>query len=250
MRRWYELAALVGVVAAGTIGWRIYIVSVDAQRRALEYECLTSKNADEQIAVCNKLMEHFAQSRALGYSEISFALWKKADFGGALAMADQAVAAEGEEASRWLRYSSRASLYSQVNDEPKAVADYSRAIELKPDNANLYFRRGQSRQRTGDHGGAIADLDVAITIGPAKAVHYQARAGSYGALRNWSAVVADWSRSIEMLPRDAEAYFHRGNAYAEMGDYEHAKKDFEQALALDPGFNRARNNLQRVDKLL
>lgn len=253
MRRWYKFSALLGIAAAGVIAWRFHVVSVDAQRRTLEHDCLTVENADKQIAVCNNLIEHFAQSRAFGYHEVSVSLFKKADLTGALAMADKAIIAEGEVPSKSGRYSWRALIYSRINDETKAIADYSRAIELESDNAHLYVlyvRRGMSRQRNGDHGGAIADLDTAITIGPARATDYQVRASAYAALHNWNAVIEDWSKSIELLPGDAEAYFHRGSAYAELGDHEHAKKDFEQAIVLNPAFSRARDNLQRLNQHL
>ncbi|MDJ1173519.1 tetratricopeptide repeat-containing S1 family peptidase [Roseofilum capinflatum] len=46
----------------------------------------------------------------------------------------------------------------------KAIADYSRALELEPENAFTYGNRGLARSRIGDQEGAIADLQQAAEL--------------------------------------------------------------------------------------
>ena len=82
----------------------------------------------------------------------------------------------------------------------EAVADYSRAIEQLPQDADLRTMRGDARHRLGQYPEALADLN----------------------------------RSIELAPQHADTYTERGNVYAEIGDFERAAHDFRQALQIDP----------------
>ena len=56
-----------------------------------------------------------------------------------------------------------------------AIADYSRAVELSPDNTDAYIRRGVAKLSLGDHDGAIADFDRAIGLNPERADAYNNR---------------------------------------------------------------------------
>ena len=47
-----------------------------------------------------------------------------------------------------------------------AIAAYSKAIELDPDDAEFYYRRGRSKHFLGEHQAAISDYDKAIEIEP------------------------------------------------------------------------------------
>ena len=81
-----------------------------------------------------------------------------------------------------------------------AIADYSRAIELNPEDADAYYNRGNAKSELGDYDSAIADYD----------------------------------RVIAIKPDDADAYNNRGNAKSKLGDHDGAEMDFKRALKLDP----------------
>ena len=48
----------------------------------------------------------------------------------------------------------------------QAVRDFSRAIELDPDDAESYYERGMSRVELGEYDGAIEDFDRAAKLDP------------------------------------------------------------------------------------
>lgn len=52
----------------------------------------------------------------------------------------------------------------QLKDYIGAIADYSKAIELKPDNADAYYNRGNSKILLKDYNGAITDYSKAIEL--------------------------------------------------------------------------------------
>ena len=56
-------------------------------------------------------------------------------------------------------------------DYDRAIADYDRAIQLKPDYAEAYVNRGWAYNAKGDYDRAIADFDRAIQLKPDYASH-------------------------------------------------------------------------------
>lgn len=51
-----------------------------------------------------------------------------------------------------------------------------------------------------------------------------------------------------MNPEDLAAYINRGNAYYYKGSYDQAIADWRKVLALDPGNDLAKNNIESVEK--
>ncbi|MDR2491690.1 MAG: zinc-ribbon domain-containing protein, partial [Spirochaetaceae bacterium] len=63
----------------------------------------------------------------------------------------------------------RAKEYAKKRDYDKAIAEYTKAIELDPDNVAAYVRRGEAyycRDDDGDDNRAIADYTRAIKLDP------------------------------------------------------------------------------------
>ena len=60
----------------------------------------------------------------------------------------------------------------QQNQSEQAIADYTQAIELDPNNAGVYFNRGVANETLNQYGEAIKDYTQAIGIDPSNAVAY------------------------------------------------------------------------------
>ena len=58
-------------------------------------------------------------------------------------------------------YHNRASAYALSGDLDRAIADYTRAIELNPDSATAYDDRGRAYAAKGDYTRAVADVTKA-----------------------------------------------------------------------------------------
>ncbi len=56
-----------------------------------------------------------------------------------------------------------------------ALADFDKAIEMRPNYANAYYGRGVVKKATGDLDGAITDLTKAIQIRPSDPSPYWVR---------------------------------------------------------------------------
>ncbi|MBW4497639.1 MAG: serine protease [Oscillatoria princeps RMCB-10] len=136
-------------------------------------------------------------------------------------------------------YKSRGFLRSALGDEKGAIADYTKAIELKPDLAETYINRGVSRSALGDKQGAITDYNKAIELKPDDFVAYSNRGAALSALGYKQEAIADFSKAIKLQPDDAEAYYNRGVARSVLEDKQGAIADFNKAIELKPDFAKA-----------
>ena len=87
-----------------------------------------------------------------------------------------------------------------------AIADYTAAINLKPDYAEAYYDRGNAKDGLGDYQGAVADFTKAIELNPDYAQAYNKRGFAYLMLGPKSKARADFKRAIELgyrVPQEA-----------------------------------------------
>ncbi len=115
-----------------------------------------------------------------------------------------------------------------------AIADYSKVIQLKPDNAIAYYNRGLAENDKGDLDTALADYDKAIQLEPAFAFAYSNRGNTKKTKGDLTGALADFNKAIELKPDYALAYCSRGNAKALKGDLDGALADYDKAIQLKP----------------
>ncbi|MYA72014.1 tetratricopeptide repeat protein [Candidatus Poribacteria bacterium] len=85
-------------------------------------------------------------------------------------------------------YFMRGNVRYDVGDYRGAIAAYSSAIRLKPDNVYAYLLRGRAKANLGQHFAAISDYDTAIRFNPDYASAYFYRGASKVLLnRTWEA---------------------------------------------------------------
>jgi tetratricopeptide (TPR) repeat protein len=63
-------------------------------------------------------------------------------------------------------YYNRALAYENLDKFNEAIADFTRAIALDPENAEAYLYRGIDKTRIGDKAGGNADIETAKRINP------------------------------------------------------------------------------------
>lgn len=142
-------------------------------------------------------------------------------------------------------YKDRAATRHQRGEYDKAITDYTRALELDPSAADLYFARSASHCKNHRYEQAVADLTKAIGISPSNARHYHARGEISHEQRvrlrrgSFDSAIADYSRAIELDSQNAQYYLDRGVAYHNqrhytgLGDYNKAINDYDRAIELD-----------------
>ena len=65
--------------------------------------------------------------------------------------------------------------YAKAKDHNGAIRDYTKAIELDPNDANAYYNRGVSKENLGDLNGACADWKKAAALGHKNAAKWVAK---------------------------------------------------------------------------
>jgi tetratricopeptide (TPR) repeat protein len=127
-------------------------------------------------------------------------------------------------------YYRRADERSEQKDYRGAIAEYTKAIQLKPDYAEVYISRGRARYNLQDYQGAIADYNQSIRLKPHFSGAFFGRGQSRFYLKDYQGAIADYDQAIRMAPSFAMAYAGRGEVRLRLQDYQGAVADFDQAI--------------------
>lgn len=131
-------------------------------------------------------------------------------------------------------YGKRGRVYMTQNEDDKAIADFTRAIELQP-NAWLHWAdRGTSQRRLKQFDAAFADLSEALQRNDQIAWVWDERAQTQVSQELYDEALADYSQAIELDSKDANYWNRRGVAYEKHGQVEQALADYTQATKLSP----------------
>jgi len=147
-------------------------------------------------------------------------------------------------------YMERGNLYSmnlpkERGGDEKAVADYSRCLEIKPDDFSARWNRANHYRGSGKADEAIADWTVIIQGDVDFSRQLEGKFKSIaGALvwrgliyqqnkKDYSKAIADYTAAIQMNPNAEYAHRSRGECYELLGETEKAQLDF----AIEPKRN-------------
>lgn len=163
-------------------------------------------------------------------------------------------------------YSTRASLYAEIEQYQKAIDDYSVVISRNPEDEDALYERALCRLMNSDTIGARLDLETIDKFNPKSAKSRLGMAMVYKAMgenamavelydalikanpKSWSllrdraevyffskrlgAAMLDIDKSIQMNGRDPLSYFLRAKIRWAKGDREYARRDLNRAIEL------------------
>ena len=139
--------------------------------------------------------------------------------------------------------------------ENSAIDDYTFVIQLDrdgPDAVDAYVLRGGLYHVQGHHDRAIADFTAAIRLAPQDAEAYYNRGLVYQDQGHYELAIRDFDQAVTLAPHDPNAHYFRGAAYmfygTEAADLDQAKQSFTAAIRhFDAGVppRQARANLRR-----
>jgi tetratricopeptide (TPR) repeat protein len=129
----------------------------------------------------------------------------------------------------------------EANQAEKAAAVQSRALELKPQDADLWVDRGLSYAAVRAWPRAISDIDRALTIEPYKVEIYVLRAAAWRNAGNPAKALADADRALTIAPDNPDIVLERALALQAQGNHKSAAADFNKVLKLaKPGSDTAK----------
>ena len=122
----------------------------------------------------------------------------------------------------------------QADNPEAAISQYTRALELNPNDPEALANRSQLYFKIGNTEGALADITQAIENAPDNPQYAYVRANFRFAVGDIQGAIADYTLSIEKDPNLIKAYVNRGSARADWGDDQGAVEDYTQAINLNP----------------
>jgi tetratricopeptide (TPR) repeat protein len=147
------------------------------------------------------------------------------------------VAAALEPRLYWPRFN-RGLAYLEKKEYSRAIEDFDRVIELRPDWPPAYFNRAVARLEAGDAHGAVADLDRYLGMKGAQTRGWFARARAKERLGDRQGARLDVAEGLKRTPDDEASYVARGLARLPR-DPAGALADYEAALAINPRYVHA-----------
>lgn len=170
----------------------------------------------------------------LGYADYIFAdsLAEKSQFRQAVDHFDFAV----DKGADHIVYRDRGINYYRLKEYENALLNFSRALELWPEDAEVLRWRSRVRQRNGDDIAALNDLELALKLAPMDRYVLMAHARLSRKLRRFDRILEHYQRALYYNSEDADIWFARAMHYShELVDFEAAERDLQRATELDPG---------------
>jgi tetratricopeptide (TPR) repeat protein len=102
-------------------------------------------------------------------------------------------------------------------------------------NAQEYSKRGENYFTGGKFDEAIADFSEAIKLEPDNPFSYNKRGGAYINKKEYDLALTDFNKAIELYPNKVGSFYvDRGITYVYKGDKTSAITDLETAINIDP----------------
>jgi tetratricopeptide (TPR) repeat protein len=118
-------------------------------------------------------------------------------------------------------------------DYEQAITDYTDALRLDPQAAEVCYGRGLAYYHQGAFTQAITDYASALQLKPGYALASNGRGLAYVAQGEREQAIADFTGALRADASCAEAYNNRGCVYCQQGNWDKAAADFARAVQLD-----------------
>ena len=123
-------------------------------------------------------------------------------------------------------------MYRLKGDFDRAIADFTRAVDINPQFHVRYFNRGYAHLLKGDFDRAIADYSKTVELNPQDYFAYYLRGVAHELKRDYDRAIADYTRAIEIDPTDAGYYSGRAWAFFKAGKAAQGLPDAERLPAI------------------
>ena len=120
---------------------------------------------------------------------------------------------------------------AQAGAYEEAIAEFTKAIQLSPNDARIYNDRGCVYHKMNRFPEAIEDFSKAIEIAPKDYAGYSGRGVVLVAQNQNDAALVDLNKALELKPDDAPTLRFRASAYHGLKQYDLAIQDYTAVLS-------------------
>ena len=124
-----------------------------------------------------------------------------------------------------------------------AIANYKKALKIKPDYAEAYNNLGAVLKDKGDLEAAIDSCKKALKIKPDYAEAYINMGNALQDNGDLEAAIDSYKKALKINPNHADAYYNMGNALQDNCDLEAAIDSYKKALKINPNHAEVHGNL-------
>lgn len=136
----------------------------------------------------------------------------------------------------------RGNEYIKLGRHKEAKADFLRLVTLTPNDQVAHLRLSLAAMHLLDYGTVIEECNAAIQIGPEIAAPYGRRGDAYARMGKIEQAKADFAAAIKLNPHGF-AHRARGEMHAGQGDWQEALDDFREFHQRHPTDQRVRHKI-------
>jgi tetratricopeptide (TPR) repeat protein len=200
----------------------------DASKAAVYYQRAIGLNPQYTSAIIN--LGNLFQSQG-NYSQSA-------------ALYERAISLDQRDPDAWVNLGN---LYLQLALNQQAKIAYENAIALKSNDVEAIIDLGAALQRLGDLSGAEQAYQRAIAVDPSQASAYCDLGALFLQEGNVAAAREELINALEHNFSYAPAYFDLGVLYEQTGSRNLAIEMYKKALDIQPDYQHARSNLERME---
>jgi Flp pilus assembly protein TadD len=131
----------------------------------------------------------------------------------------------------------------RLKDFSAAAAALREAVRLQPDNAEYLAKLGRVLCELNEHGEALLHLRGATDLAPEDGRVHLALVTALWGVRDFEATEVACTEALRVAPNSAELWVYSGYCQTELGRFVDAAEHYRKAIALQPDYPEAHNNL-------
>jgi tetratricopeptide (TPR) repeat protein len=206
--------------------------------------CLEAKEFDHAVEWASRAIRREAKPSYLATLGTSLLNLERRDE--ALKVFDKAVQLKPDDADLWWRMGSA---LSDAARSTEALLCFRHAVELDPGHGDAAYRAGVLLQDEGHFDEALTYLDRSADAQPHHAPTFAMRGFVRASLKRYQGAIGDYELAIRLGPDNEETCSNLGNALRALGQLEKALVWYDRSLALKPTIANATNRALTLNEL-
>lgn len=197
-------------------------------------EAMQNEEFDEALDFLNKEIKDNPKN-GYAYAWIAMIRDQQEEYGRALTSADLAIKNLPKKDAEYVyfAYEIRANVYAELEDTTKAVADYTTAIQVMPDNDDAYEKRAQIYYEQKKFDLADADYRKLISLNQGSVMGYMGLGRNRNAQKLWNEAIEQFDYVTKLHSDYSSAYSFRAESYIGLENWDKATDDIMTALKID-----------------
>jgi len=143
-------------------------------------------------------------------------------------------------------YILQGNIYQKQRQHEKALAEYGKALKLKPNNPLIYHNMGLAYFYLQNHSLAEEYFKKALALKPAIAESNSMLGQIYLLKKDDRSALYYFESAARTNPRLKDVQFNIGTIYLRLGDYDRAIAAYQEAVRIDPQYAPAHYNLGTI----